>query len=94
MTQLYAYALAVKIGDCYHQLGQFSNAEAYYQQAASYTFINTEVEATALWIRIARNCVEAGDAFYKNEENDNATAQYSKLITAAGTVPVSLLYIS
>jgi hypothetical protein len=92
LTQLYSYALAVKIGDCYHQLGQFSNAEVYYQQASTYTFINTEVEATALWIRLARNCVEWGDALYKSEDNASATTQYSKLINSDGTVPNSLLY--
>lgn len=92
LTQLYAYALAVKIGDCYHQLGQFSNAEAHYHQASTYTFINREVEATALWIRLARNSVEWGDALYKNEDNPDAIAQYSKLINTDATVPNSLLY--
>ena len=92
LTQLYAYALAVKIGDCFHQLGQFLNAEIYYQQASTYTFINSEVEATALWIRLAVNSLEWGDALYKNEDLADATTQYSKLINGDGTVPDSLLY--
>jgi hypothetical protein len=92
LTQLYAYALPVKIGDCYHQIGQFSNAEAYYQQASSYTYINPQVEATSLWIRLARNSLEWGDALYKNEDNPGATTQYSKLINGDGSVPNSLLY--
>ena len=92
LTQLYAYSLAVKIGDCYHELGQFPNAETHYQQAAAYTFMNAEVEATALWIRFARNSVEWGDALYKNEDNLGAIEQYSKLINTEGTVPNSFLY--
>jgi tetratricopeptide (TPR) repeat protein len=92
LTQLYAYALAVKIGDCYHQLGRYANAETYYQQASAYSFINTDVEATSLWLRIARNSVEWGEALYKNEDHPGATAQYSKVIRNDATVPNSLLY--
>ena len=92
LTQLYAYSLAVKIGDCYHELGQFQNAESYYQQAMAYTYLNPDVEATALWIRFARNIVEWGDSLYKSEDNAGATAQYSKLIKSDASVPVSFLY--
>jgi len=92
LTQLYAYALPVKIADCYNQMGQFAKAEEYYQLASNYSYLNLEVEATSLWIRMARNAVEWGDSLYKLENLDGAKAQYSKLILADATAPNSFLY--
>jgi hypothetical protein len=92
LTQLYAHALPVKIGDCFHQLGMSANAESYYMQGSSYTYLNTEIEASSLWIRLARNAVEWGDSLYKNEDTAGATEQYTKLIQADATVPNSFMY--
>lgn len=92
LTQLYAYALPVKIADCYNQMGQFAKAEDYYQQASRYTYLNLEVEGTSLWIRMARNAVEWGDSLYKLENLNGAKAQYSKLILENATAPNSFLY--
>jgi tetratricopeptide (TPR) repeat protein len=94
LTQLYAHAVPVKIGDCYFQLGLFAKAEEYYLQASTYTYLNTQIEATSLWIRLAQNAVEWGDALYKNEDTAGATAQYTKLINADASVPNSFLYLT
>ncbi|UCC29691.1 MAG: hypothetical protein JSU86_15985 [Phycisphaerales bacterium] len=87
LTHLYAFVLAVKIGDCYHDLGQYELAERYYLQAADYTYLNTNVEAVAVWIRLANNVVEWGDSLYKQEDLPAAKAQYSRLVLDNGTVP-------
>ncbi|MHC1729121.1 MAG: hypothetical protein AB9866_24515 [Syntrophobacteraceae bacterium] len=92
LTHLYAYVLPVAIGDCLHELGQYDKAEASYLQASSYTYLNTTIEATALWIRFANNALEWGNAVYKNEDLPGAGAQYAKLITMDGKVPNSFLY--
>jgi len=92
LTHLYAYVLPVKIGDAYHELGQYAKAEAYFLQAAQYTYLNSQIEAFALWIRLANNAVQWGDALYKNEDLPGAKAQYAKLITETGTVPNSFFY--
>jgi hypothetical protein len=92
LTHLYAYALPVKIADCFNALGQYAKAEEYYRLASGYSFLNKQVEATALWIRMARNVVEWGDAIYKNEDLPGAQAQYAKLITVDGQAPYSYLY--
>ena len=93
LTHLYSYVLPVKLGDCYHQLGQFAHAEENYQQATGYSFLNRSIEATALWLRIARNAVEWGDTIYRAEDLPNAKIQYSKLVTENAGVPAaSLLY--
>lgn len=92
LTHLYAYVLPVKLGDTYHQLGQFAHAEENYLQAAGYTYLNKTLEATSLWVRIARNAVEWGDTVYKSEDLPGAAGQYSKLVTQAGAVPATALY--
>jgi tetratricopeptide (TPR) repeat protein len=92
LTHLYAYVLPVKIGECCHQLGLFAKAEEYYLQASGYTYLNQQIEATSLWIRLSRNAAEWGAALYKNEDNAGATTQYSKLINPDATVPASFLY--
>lgn len=92
LTHLYAYVLLVKMGDCYKALGQYANAEKYYIDAAGYSFINLNVEATALWIRMANNIVAWGDSLYKDEKLPAAKAQYAKLITEIGQVPATFPY--
>lgn len=92
LTHLYAYVLPVKIGDCFHELGQYRKAEENYLQASNYSFLNKNLEATSLWVRLARNALEWGTVLYKNEDIEAAKAQYSKIITETETVPNSLLY--
>ena len=77
----------IKIGDAQHALGLFAEAETTYLEAAGYSFLNQTVEATALWIRLARNALEWGNARYKAEDLAGAKAQYVKLVAEDSTVP-------
>jgi hypothetical protein len=92
LTHLYAYVLLVKLGDVYRALGLFQQAEDHYRQAAQYSFLNQALEGPVLWTRLAGNAVDWGHALYKGGDLPGAAAQYSKLITQAGTVPASFLY--
>jgi tetratricopeptide (TPR) repeat protein len=92
LTHLYAFVLPVKIGDTYLALGRFDKAEEYFLQAAQYSFLNKELEATMLWVRLARTALEAGDSLYRNERLPEAKAQYERLVTETGTAPNSTLY--
>jgi hypothetical protein len=92
LTHLYAYVLPIKTGDALHKLGQYAAAENAYVQAASYSFLNKNAEATALWLRIAQNTLDWGDSLYKSESFADAKVQYAKIVTDAGGVPSSLLY--
>jgi hypothetical protein len=87
LTHLYAYVLPLKMGDCFNELGQYSKAEEYFLTASKYSYVNKKIEGTVLWIRLARNAVEWGDSFYKEEDLQNAKIQYSKLITEESVVP-------
>jgi hypothetical protein len=92
LTHLYGYVLPVKLGDCCRDLGLYAKAEAYFVQAAGYGFLNAEVEATALWVRIGGNAIDWGTSLYKNDDVDGAKAQYTKIISDAAGAPGSLLY--
>jgi hypothetical protein len=92
LTHLYSYVLLVKIADAYHALGQYEQAENNYLATARYTYLNKQIEATLLWIRIARNCLEWGHVLYKAEDLEAAKVQYQKIIKQDATVPDSVLY--
>jgi Tc toxin complex TcA C-terminal TcB-binding domain len=92
LTHLYAYSLLLKIGDQHHALGQFALAEASYRQAAGYTYLNKTIEATTVWLRLARTAIEWGHARYKSEDLPGARQQYEKLVTTDGAVPGGFLY--
>lgn len=92
LTHLYGYVLPVKLGDSCHGLGLYAKAEEYFVQAAAYSFLNTDVEATALWMRIGFNAMDWGTSLYKDEDIEGAKAQYTKIISDAAGVPASLLY--
>lgn len=92
INHLYSFTLALKIGDALHALGRYAQAEQSYRQAASYKYLNTTFEATAVWLKLAANTIAWGDTAYKNEEIVGAKAQYAKLVSDAFGVPASFLY--
>ena len=89
---LYAYVLPLKIGDCYHRLGRFANAESNYRLAANYSYLNLALEGTAIWTRLARNALEWGVVLYKEERIAEAREQFEKLVETDGSIPNSFLY--
>lgn len=80
LPHLYFYVIPVAIGDCYNALGEFDTAESYYLKAAKYEYINLNVEAPALWLKLAQNCLEWGDFNYKNEDFEAALNVYRKVM--------------
>jgi hypothetical protein len=92
LRHLYGYVLPLKIGDSFHELGQYANAEAEFQQAAGYSSLNKAIEAFTVWLRIARNALEWAITLYKEERFDAAQAQFEKIILSDPAVPGTLLY--
>jgi len=92
LLQLYAYVLPTKIGDCYHRLGRFQNAENNYRLATKYSFLNKHIEASLLWKKLARNALEWGETLYRQEDIAGAKKQFEKIIKTDGTEPNSFLY--
>ncbi len=93
LSHVYSYVIPVGLGDCYHHAGNFDRAEEYYLQAAGYTYLNPALEAPGLWIKLAVNALEQGDAGYRREDVDSAKAAYSKVVRSDGTAdPQAALY--
>jgi hypothetical protein len=86
LAHLYSYAIPVGLGDCYHELGNYDRAEQYYLQAAGYSYINTALEAPALWVKLAQNLLAWGDDHYRHEQIEQARGVYTRLVTAEGGV--------
>ena len=59
-----------------------------YLQAAGYAFINLDIEAAALWRKLAENVLSWGNFLYKNEEFQDALKVYRKVMEPVGTTSV------
>jgi hypothetical protein len=92
LGHVYGYVLPLKIGDCFHELGQYAEAEASYLQAADYGSLNTTIEASQVWVRLARNVLQQANTLYQAENLSAARAEYEKIITRTQQVPASILY--
>jgi tetratricopeptide (TPR) repeat protein len=84
LPHLYLYVIPLALGDCHHALGEYATAETLYLSAASYAFINTELEVPALWQKLAANVLAWGDSLYRGEEPDEALAIYRKVLEPPG----------
>lgn len=80
LPHLYFYTLPVCIGDCYHNLGEYSKALQQYQKASQYKFINTSYEVPSLWLKVAQNYLQWGNSLFKDEEVQDALNIYSNII--------------
>ncbi len=87
LTHLYAFGLLIKIGDMQYKLGLFAAAETSYLTAADYSYIHPPTEGLSLWIRLAKNILDWGNARYRAADLTQASQQYAKLIAADGTEP-------
>ena len=86
------YVIPVALGDCYAALGDWTDAEAQYLAAASYQYINTQIEAPQLWGKLAALYVGWGDALYRDGDAPGAQPVYERVVLLGGAVPTSALY--
>ncbi|HEX5728788.1 hypothetical protein [Microbacterium sp.] len=93
LTHLYAFVIPMGIGDSYQGLGDYARAEEHYLDAAGYTYLNPELEAPGLWVKLARNTLLWGDSLFKYERVDEARDVYAKVAREDGTTdPAAPLY--
>lgn len=93
LPHLYFYTLPVCIGDCYHNLGEYSKALQQYKKASEYKFINASYEVPSLWLKVAQNYLQWGNALFKDEDVQEALNVYSNIIKPDDSVrAASLLY--
>lgn len=93
LTHVYSYVIPVGLGDSHAALGDHERAEQQYLAAAGYSYLNPELEAPALWVRLARNLLAWGDRLYKYERADEAKDVYARIVREDGTADAaSYLY--
>lgn len=92
LPHLYHLALAIKMGDCHHHLGEFAEAQAQYRRASEYQFINTELEAPDLWRRLAENHLRWGDSLYRDGKTAEALPIYEVVMDLHHAATNSFLY--
>ena len=69
LPHLFYYVIPVALGDSYHALGEFEKAEHNDLQAAGYAFINLDIEAAALWRKLAENVFRGGIFFTRTRSS-------------------------
>lgn len=79
---------------CELQLGNFVIAESIYQETATLPMFPpyTPVQAAFVFLQLGTVALDWGDALFRNEQLDEALAQYTKVITVDATPPTSDLY--
>lgn len=87
LSHIYSYVTPVGVADGYHELGNYKKAEDYYRLASQYSYLNKNLEATSLWIKMANNVLAWGDELYKDEKVLEASEIYSKLVSKTGNTP-------
>ncbi len=92
LPQLYHFVLAIKMGGCHHELGNYGDAEREYLRAASWENVNLPLEAPDLWRRLVESLLAAGDALFRAGDPQRAREEYEKVVLLDGTAPASALY--
>jgi len=73
-------------------MGDYAGAEAEYQAALSYRYLNQDLEATKVWTRLSETHLAEADAAYRAAGEDaEAIAAvaplYGRVVASDGTVP-------
>jgi receptor-binding and translocation channel-forming TcA subunit of Tc toxin len=92
LPHLYYYVIPLGLAECYHALGDYQKAEAQYFSAASYAFLNPDVEAVYLFKRLAVLYLDWGNSLFRDGNAADALPIYQNVLMADGTVPSSPLY--
>ena len=92
LPHIYYYVVPFGKGDCYHAMGIWDMAKECYLQAASYMYLNRDVEGRYLWLKLANLYLDQGNALLVNDDKEKALDTYTQIITLADQVPDSDLY--
>lgn len=93
LSHLYHLILPVRMGDCYHQLGEYEEAQIEYRRAIEYKFINKTLEIPDLWRRLAQNILSWGDFLYRGGKTSHALPIYKLIMDEKGIATTSFLYV-
>ena len=85
----YFYVIPLALAQCYQAMGDYATAETYYLQAASYTYINTTVEGSYVWVQLANLYLAWGNSVYLQGDSATAVTVYGKVLTVGSSTPPS-----
>ncbi|MFI5495923.1 hypothetical protein [Actinoplanes sp. NPDC051859] len=85
LAHLFYYVIPVGLAEAYAGQGDWTAARTWLYRAADYPYLNAELEAPALWLRIAQTHLGEGDSLYKSDEFAKALAAYGGIVAADGS---------
>jgi hypothetical protein len=85
----YYFVIPLGLAECYHALGDWRKAETNYLAAAGYQYINANVEAPFVWLRLATLYVDWANATYRRGETGPALTIYQKVLDPGDTLPAA-----
>lgn len=89
LVHLFYFVLPVALGDIYLAMGRYEEAINTYREVLVYPFVNANIEANFIWLRIAKVWLEWGNALYRSGRPDLAKAKYEEIVGTGGAVPES-----
>ncbi len=92
LAHAWYFETTLGLGQCYHALGEYGEAETWYLRAAGYQYLNAALEAPFVWSHLARLYLDWGDSFFRDGDAAGALPIYQHVLGAGESVPASQLY--
>jgi hypothetical protein len=92
LAHAWYYETALGLAQCYHAMGNFSQAETWYLRAAGYKYLNATIEAPYVWAHLAQLYLDWGDSNFRVGDAQSALPIYENVLGAGNAVPGSQLY--
>ena len=92
LAHAWYYETALGLAQCYHAMGNFSEAETWYLRAAGYTYLNATIEAPYVWAHLAQLYLDWGDSNFRDGDAQSALPIYENVLGSGNAVPGSQLY--
>ena len=86
------YETTLGLAECYHAMGDFTQAETWYMRAASYAYLNTAIEAPYVWTHLAQLYLDWGNSYFRDGDAASATPIYENVLGLDGSAPTTQLY--
>ena len=92
LAHAWYYETALGLAQCYHAMGNFSEAETWYLRAAGYAYLNATIEAPFVWAHLAQLYLDWGDSIFRDGDAQSALPIYENVLGVGNAVPGSQLY--
>jgi hypothetical protein len=87
LAHLYYYVVPLALAETHHALGDFATAEEWYLKATEYQYLNKTIEASYLWLQLAKLYLDWGDSLFKDDRPEEAFPIYTRVVLGDRTAP-------